>query len=164
MNQIIYFSSDHEESFAVAIKIPNSKHRMFKLVFKDLYENTFYTDVESGRWIEEDLGFTDLAALIGTQLDKMAAPSIHVHKLLTWHHEYVNGRMLHFGFFNFSKNEYRMYEIFNSNRKYMYTLMEMENEEWQILGNNHEFKTGIDLRFVEEIVKILPLYWMSNNR
>ena len=164
MNQLIYFNYDNIDNFACAIKIPNKKHRMYRLVFKDLYENTFYSDVETGSWIEEDLGFTELATIVGEQLDNISGPSIHVPKLLTWHNELVDGKLLTFGFFNFLKNEYRMYEIFNQNRKYMFTLAEMDNQEWMIMGSNNEVKLCVDEYFVEEIVKILPLYWASSNR
>jgi len=54
-----------------------------------------------------------------------------------------------------------MYEIYNANKKYMYTLVEMDNEEWQILGNNSLAIKNIDPVFVEHVIQILPLYWAN---
>ena len=59
------------------------------------------------------------------------------------------------------KDKYKMYEIYNTNKKYMYTLVEMDNEEWQILGNNSLAIKNIDPIFVEQVIQILPLYWAN---
>ncbi|MEO8769922.1 MAG: hypothetical protein ABI402_07550 [Ferruginibacter sp.] len=161
MNNIIYLMVDGVESFAWVTEIPNRHHNMFKVIFKNGYENIFFTDVETGLWVEEDMGFTQLAQDIGAQIRDFARNPIHVPKILTWHKQIVNDTVLNFGFFNFMKDKYKMYEIYNANKKYLYTLVEMDNEEWQILGNNSLAIKNIDPIFVEQIIQILPLYWAN---
>lgn len=161
MNNIIYLKVDGVESFAWVSEIPNRHHNMFKVIFKNGYENIFFTDVESGMWVEEDMGFTQLAQTIGAQIRDFAKNPIHVPKILIWHKQVTNEDVLIFGFFNFMKDKYKMYEIYNTNKRYMYTLVEMDNEEWQILGNNSVAIKNIDPFFVEQVIQILPLYWAN---
>jgi hypothetical protein len=60
------------------------------------------------------------------------------------------------------KDKYKMYEIYHVNKKYLYTLVEMDNDEWQILGNNMQVLGNIDRNFVEQVIQILPLYWANS--
>lgn len=161
MNNIIYLEIDGVESFAWVTEIPNRNHNMFRVVFKDGYENIFFSDVETGKWIEEDMGFTDLASKVGSQVRNFTRNLVHVPKLLTWHQQEVNGKMLSFGFFNFMKDKYRMYEIYGENRRYMYSLVEMDNEEWQILGHNTASIKNLDHEFLDQVIQILPLYFLK---
>lgn len=161
MNNIIYLNVDGAESFAWVTEIPNRHHNMFKVIFKNGYENIFFTDVETGKWIEEDLGFTELAAEIGTQIKTLSRNPIHVPKILTWHKQVTDDGILCFGFFNFMKEKYKMYEIYNASRKYLYTLVEMDNEEWQLLGSSTGSIEHIDPVFIEQVIQILPLYWAN---
>ncbi len=159
MSNIIYLTVDGVETFAWVTEISHRNHLMYKVSFKNEYENIFYTDVESGRWIEEDLGFTELAREVGKQISNFHRNPIHVPKLLIWHHQHSLGdKFISFGFFSFRKGKHKMYEIYNSNRKYMYTLVDMENDEWQILGNSTSVISQIDPVFVEQVIQILPLY------
>jgi hypothetical protein len=152
---------DGVDSFAWVTEIPNRNHNMFRVLFKNEYENIFYTDVETGSWMEEDLGFTSLAREVGTQLKNFCKNPIHVPKILTWHKQYIDDQLISFGFFNFMKEKYKMYEIYNANKKYMYTLVDMDNEEWQILGNNSNILNTIDPLFIDHVIQILPLYWAN---
>ena len=161
MNNIIYLVVEGVESFAWVTEVSNRNHRMFKVIFRNGYENIFFTDVETGEWVEEDIGFTQLAQDVGVQIKNFVRNSIHVPKLLTWHKHSTENDVLYFGFFNFMKDKYKMYEIYNSNRKYMYTLVEMDNEEWQIMGNNSPSLKNVDPVFLEQVIQILPLYWLN---
>lgn len=158
MENIIYLNVDGNETFGRVSKVMNKMHNMFKIVFKDGYENIFYTDVETGRWIEEDLGFTDLAMKVGRQIKEFIKSPVHVPKLLVWHKESLMNHSFHFGFFCFSKGRFKMYEIYNMNRKYMYTIVDMQNDEWQLLGNVTASTNKIDPSFIDHIIQVLPLY------
>lgn len=159
MSNIIYLTVDEVETFAWVTEISHRNHQMYKVCFKNQYENIFYTDVETGRWIEEDLGFTSLADQIGKQIRTFQRNPIHVPKMLTWHNQYNSeDKLISFGFYGFLKGPHKLYEIYNSNKKYMYTLVDMDNDEWQILGNSSSFISQIDPLFVEQIIQILPLY------
>jgi hypothetical protein len=51
-----------------------------------------------------------------------------------------------------------MYEIYDCRSKYLYTLVEMEEDNWQILGNTNVVNGNIDPLFVQMVTRILPLY------
>ena len=158
MNNIIYLQVDGSESLALVSEIAHRHHCMYKVSFKNGYENIFYTDVETGKWIEEDLGFTALADAVGKQIKKIMRNPIHVPKLLIWHKQYFNNKLVCFGFFNFMNGSQKFYQIYNANKKYMYTLVDMENNEWQILGNSSVPGSHIDSAFARQVIEILPLY------
>jgi hypothetical protein len=141
-----------------AIEVPHRQHSMYKVIFENGYENVFYTDVESGKWIEEDLGFTQLAAKIGEQINTAQQNLFHVPKILTWHKQVNDNKVMMFGFFNYMKGHHKMYEIYDSRSKYLYTLVEMDERDWQILGNSNVVNGNIDPHFVQMVTRILPLY------
>lgn len=158
MSNIIYLKMDDAECLAWATEIVNRHHNMYKVSFKNGYENIFYTDVETGKWLEEDLGFSDLAKEVGKQIKSFMRNPIHVPKLLTWHKQFINDRLVCFGFFNFLNGQQKFYQIYNANKKYMYTLVDMDNDEWQILGNSPVIGNHVNAVFVRQIIEILPLY------
>lgn len=158
MNNLIYLQVDGADTTAWIMEISNRHHNMFKVCFSNGYENIFFTDVETGRWIEEDLGFTDLAQVVGRHLRPFLKSPVHVPRVLVWHHQVYDKKILNFGFFCYNKGKHKLYEIYGANRKYLYTLMDMENDEWQILGNSTISINRIDPVFVEQVIQILPLY------
>jgi hypothetical protein len=158
MSNIIYLKVDGVENFAWVSEIVHRHHNMYKVSFQSGYENIFYTDVETGKWIEEDLGFTELALEVGKQIKSFMRNPIHVPKLLTWHKQVIDDKLVCFGFFNFLNGSQKFYQIYNANKKYMYTLVDMDNEEWQILGNSATINNHIDAAFVHQVIQILPLY------
>ncbi|MEO6491088.1 MAG: hypothetical protein ABIO04_14185 [Ferruginibacter sp.] len=161
MSNIIYLKVDGVESFAWVSEIAHRHHNIFKVSFQNGYQNIFYTDVETGKWIEEDLGFTALAFEVGKQIKPLLKNPIHVPKLLTWHKQFINDKLICFGFFNFMNGSQKFYQIYNASKKYMYTLVDMDNDEWQILGNSATISSHIDAAFVHQVIQILPLYTAS---
>ncbi len=139
-------------------EIPHRYHNMCRASFQNGYENIFFTDCETGKWIEETLGFTALAAALGKEIQKHLRSPFHVPKLLTWHNQYINSKYFSFGFFMYLNGTQKLYQIYNSDRKYLYTLTEMKNEEWQILGNTNNYYTHLDIFFLKNIVQALALY------
>ena len=158
MNNVIYLEVEGTGCLARVTEIPNRQHNMFKLTFQNNYENVFFTDVETGRWVEEDMGFTALAQEVGKQIKNFMKNPFHVPKLLTWHKQIINGNLFCFGFFNYKKGSNKLYEIYNINKKYMYTLVDMDNDEWQILGNPAMAVGKLDPVFVNCVINTLPLY------
>lgn len=158
MSNIIYLNVEGVETFAWVTKIKCRLHNMFRVAFKNEYENVFFTDVETGDWIEEDLGFTELASEVGKQIIEFSKRIVHVPKLLIWHTHENDDRVISFGFYSYLKGEQKMYEIYGSNRKFMYTLVDMNNDEWQILGNSPSIINQIDPLFIEQVINILNLY------
>lgn len=158
MTTTIHIQHNGEMIPGHAIEVPHRQHNMYKVIFQNGYENVFYTDVETGEWIEEDLGFTQLAIQIGKQIKATLQNPYHVPKLLTWHKQVNDNRVILFGFFNYMKGHHKMYEIYDCRSKYLYTLVEMEEDNWQILGNTNVVNGNIDPLFVQMVTRILPLY------
>lgn len=161
MQSITYYTAEGLACTAMASNRSNRQQQTFHVVFADGYENLFFTDVETGNWVEEDLGFTQLAAQIGTALQSLVVNPVHVPRILTWHREALQGEWLHFGFYDFKKFQYRMFDVFHSNRKYLYTLMELENGEWQVLGHAGLILKKTDASRAAKIIQILPQYYVD---
>ncbi|MEO6537355.1 MAG: hypothetical protein ABIT07_04910 [Ferruginibacter sp.] len=161
MNSIIHLQVADEKMTALITQIPHRSHSMYRIIFESGYENIFFTDVETGKWIEEDLGFSALAEKVGEQIRNLTQNFFHVPKILTWHKQFVAGKLVCFGFFNFMKGPHRMYEIYNANKKYMYTLVDMNNEEWQILGTSNEMLNKVEPHLIKQIVQVLPFYYAN---
>ena len=158
MSNTIFVEIEGKEIDAFVTEIVNRHQNLYKLSFSNGYENIFYADVETGNWIEEDLGFTDLARQVGNKVRSFMRTPFHVPKILTWHQQYINNNLICFGFFNFMNGEQKFYQIYDANRKYMYTLVDMDNDEWQILGNSLSLHKQIDTRFAHRIIQILSSY------
>jgi len=133
-------------------------HNMIKVYFENGYENLFYTDVETGRWIEEDLGFTECASLIGSKIKQQLSNPIHVPKKLTWHYQYTNGSLFYFAFFPFVHDLQKFYQIFNQNRKYIYTLIVNERNDWMMLETSNLSFNTLDYDYLAKVVQALQPY------
>ena len=158
MNEILHVNLEGKQASVLVAEIPHKHHSMFKVILECGYTNIFYTDVETGEWVEEDLGFTDMARQIGMEISKLQFKPMHVPKFLTWHAHVTNGKPASFGFFSFLDGPLKMFEIYNSSRKYMYTLVEIHHDEWQILDNNNVCLERLDNAFIQQVIKVLPLY------
>jgi len=158
MNEILHMPIDGCYSAILVTEIPHKHHVMFKATLESGYSNIFYNDVETGLWIEEDLGFTELAHNIGEEVKKMKLKPIHIPKLLTWHKLELNNKTVRFGFFSFMNGDHKMFEIYDSSKKYMYTLVEMPDEDWQIMGHDNVRVDTLDSNFIHKVTKVLPLY------
>ena len=158
MNTTIHISQNEIIIHGTAKQVAHRQHLMYHVVFDNGYENVFFTDVESGNWIEEDMGFTKLASILGYQFRLLHCNPFHVNKILTWHRQVYNDKLIAFGFFNYMKGHHKMYEIYDSKRKYLYTLVEMDKDDWQIMGNSNLLNGKIDPFFVDQVTRILPLY------
>ena len=147
-----------EDVAALVTEIPHRQHDMYKVTLECGYNNIFFTDVETGQWVEEDLGFTKLAKKIGKEISSYAHRSMHVPKLLTWHTFEKQGRPVKFGFFSFMNGSQKMFEVYHSNMKYMFTLVQLTHEDWQVLNHDYVDIDAIDSIFVDEVIKVFPLY------
>lgn len=158
MNKIINLPLDGTNGFACVQEIGPRCQRIYSVLFSNEYQNIFYKDVESGEWIEEDLGYTELAARLGTAITNVTENSIHVPKLLIWHTESDSNTNFTFGFTSLMEHDQRQYEIYGGNKKYLFTLAESEEDNWQILGNSGLINGKLDPEFVFRIVDALAIY------
>ncbi len=158
MSNIIYLKTEGVETFAWVTEIKSRHHCIYRVSFKNEYENIFFTDVETGLWIEQELGFTELAQEVGRQISHFESKIVHVPKILIWHHQKIEKRIINFGFYGYLKGDQRMFEIYGSGGKYMCTLVDMNDDEWQILGNSPFLINHVDPLFIEQVINVLHLY------
>lgn len=158
MNDILHLPFDGAMSAVLVSEIQHSHHLMYHVTFESGYSNNIFTDVETGKWVEEDLGYTGLAESLGSEILKMRLKLLHVPRILTWQAFTRNGQMMKFAFFGYMDGLHKMFEIYHSNRKYLYTLMEVSQDEWHVLGNNNVCMEKIDSSFIYDVIKVLPLY------
>ncbi len=120
-------------------------------------ENIFYADVENGQWIEEDLGYTLLAAKVGEQIIQRLNYPVHVPKILTWQQIEPGISDKKFGYYQFRQGRDTLLEIYDQNKKYLYTLAEADADEWQILLGNFNALQTVNLEFLGRITASLSL-------
>lgn len=136
----------------------NRIQQLFRVTFSNGYENIFFKDVETGRWVEEDLGFTDLATQVGIAAMPFARQPIHVPKVLVWHHENFLGHYVTFGFYAYETESNRQYEVYHQNKKYLFTLVLNDTGAWQVMDARSHKIPYLDQAFLDAVVHILPLY------
>ncbi len=107
---------------------------MYQVAFEDNYENIFFTDVETDDWIEQDLGFTSLAALVGAQISLYEIGGINVQepRKINWICLEDKNRLMHFGFYHYWMINYPLFEIYSSNRRCIFTMLMISKEIWQV--------------------------------
>ncbi len=154
MEHAIHLQVDGHTQAITLSELSHPIHCMFHAVFEDGYENIFFADVESGEWVEQDVGFTSLAAMIGQKIE-------HLYffdwgkKVITWINEPEDdGKYMHFGYHADHTAGYLVYEIFAPNRRYMFTLVKLQNHVWQLFkipGSGWEYNQ----EYVQQIPFIL---------
>ncbi|GAO41576.1 hypothetical protein [Flavihumibacter petaseus] len=116
---------------AVITELEHPIHVMFHVSFPDGYENIFFTDPESGRWLEQDLGPTDLAEAIG-QLTACQPDLEKSLRKLRWISEIQLGRNILFGFLQFNLSQFNAFEIYHANHRYLFTIVRINDALWQV--------------------------------
>ena len=138
-----------DDTKMVLSPVIHNKHLMYKGVATDGYQNIFFTDVETGKWVEEDLGFTAYAAVVGNYIDQQNFRTKHFPKAISWRNILKKGKPVLFGFAYFVHGEERVYEIYHANRKYMYSLIQHHGDDWELMGaKNIQDITAIDTDFL----------------
>jgi hypothetical protein len=155
---------DGQEKVARVSEILHPVHHMFFVTMEDGYCNIFFTDVETGSWIEQDLGFTPLAEAIGKVLSKAIENKPVSKKHLTWHREYTPGTKIHFGFHHYIIKGYLIYEIFAANKRYMFTLVKLDIGLWQLFRIPSVFEWNYDQALVEEIAFCIDNFPIAQNK
>lgn len=156
MNKIIYLEINEVLQAAVVKEIAHPRHSLFHVLFENGYENIFFTDVETGNWIEEDLGFTQLADTFGKSVDHQLSATTLVPRPLIW--QKVDGLTV-FGFYNYNYQENEIYEIYFPNRKFMCYLLRTVKNDWYLLKTHSIFKCReVDIEALEIITGILEEY------
>lgn len=115
-------------------KVKHHLHSMYHITFSNGYENIFFTDAESGNWIEQDLGFTSLANSVGTALSLFCEDVEKIRRVpITWYHEQEGGEILHFGYHQYLVANWSVFEIFAPNKRFLFTLIKIDSTHWQLV-------------------------------
>ncbi len=129
-------------------------HQMFKVRFDDGYENIFFTDVDSGRWIEQDIGFTLLAEMVGEKINSNHKSGGKIIRTLHWYHstEKMDTSPVNFAFFHYYLGSFPVFEIYAPNRRFLFSMILVNKDFWQV------FKIEDDWSFSEseKLMKKLP--------
>ncbi len=142
-------------------EIDHPMHCMYLAEFDDEYENIFYSDPRTGKWIEQDIGFTALAAMICEKLEKLGAPTRLPAKNIVWHHQYDKGKWLHFGYSPGFTNNDLTYEIYASNHRFMFNLIKRAGDDWQIAelpGSSWNYNEG----YAESILYVIGQLYQNS--
>jgi len=132
MEHILYLKIENDIRPARVIPVSHPHHRLYHVIFEDGYENMFYTDVETGNWIEEDLGETDLALMIGAKIKKLDKLRNTSRKSLVWCRASVASIVINFGFCTYSDEGTTIFEIYRDNRKFLCNLVKNKKGKWTI--------------------------------
>jgi len=115
--------------------IEHPYHQAYHILFDDGYENIFFTDVETGNWIEEDLGETTLAASFGTKVFLLENGSLFppANKSLAWCKASAAEKVICFGFYTCMEGNDTVFEVYGDNHKFLY-LFRRTARGWKISG------------------------------
>ena len=132
-------------------------HTMVHVVFENEYENIFFQDIECGKWIEQDLGFTELAVIVGKLAHKCELSNTTLRDIY-WHHEDRGYQSLNFGFSKNETGKCTMYDIFGFNRRYMFTLIKGDSDHWQVFKITGNSKWKFDKHLIEEVANTIDVF------
>jgi hypothetical protein len=133
-------------------EILNPVQSMVFIEFENGYGNIFFMDCESGRWVEQDLGFTRLAEIIGNELKYIIKPGAAEDREIKWIKKSINLELFHFGYSKFISGEEQRYEIFASNKRYMFSLIKKGEDTWKIF----KIQGTEDWKFSTRYARIVP--------
>ena len=155
-------SQPYDEDDPLYIQVTDLQHPihlMYHVTFPDGYQNIFFSDAETGEWIEEDLGKTQLAKEIGACL-KPDGKSDKILRKLCWIREQNNDSLnfLNFGFYQFHLSQYDAFEIYGPNRRYQYTIVKISEELWQVFELTGQSSCNYNKLTLELLPEILDKY------
>jgi hypothetical protein len=142
MECIVYLEMENDVSPVRVTAVEHLHHRLYQVVFEDGYQNMFFTDVQTGEWIEEDLGKTTLAAALGEKLlqlqeGSVSSPAI---KRLSWCRASIADMVVNFGYYSYAENSRTIFEVYGVNHKFLCNLVKSKKGRWVMFGNYREIK------------------------
>src|SRR4051794_34439072 len=87
MNSTAYLEFENHTSKILVEEIYHPIHQMVHVIFEDGYENIFFADIETGGWIEQELGATSLAQAVGILVKGEQKEMTRSTMQLSWYHE-----------------------------------------------------------------------------
>lgn len=142
-------------------EIEHPIHRMALLQFPDGYSNIFFTDAETGEWIEQDLGATVLAKKVGMRLIALPTGQKTMLRKLVWINGSSMDKSIRFGFHQFKLSQFPAFEIYNVNRRYLYTIAKISDQVWQVFKPVGKSDWNYDKTLVDFIPELLDPYTLN---
>lgn len=132
----------------------NHKYHLMYRIWVGEYSNIIFRDAETGRWIEEDLGFTSLAQKLGVQLLKKKLHSLFIPKKINWQPFHKTVQM--FGYYAAPLGDSTLYEIYGDNRKFKYSLLHKGLYDWELLQQyNAHMSTMSDVAKIAHCLEVI---------
>jgi hypothetical protein len=156
MHTIFFQIKDRIESIQIT-ELPNPIQPMAFIEFENGYANVFFIDLETGNWVEQDLGFTQLADVLGPQLKHILHEQTRLKNNFTWCRKSISQEVFHFGYCTYDSDKERVYEIFATNRRYMFTLIRKAKGRWQILLMPGTKKWAFNKKYLEIVPYLVGL-------
>ena len=128
-------------------------HLMIHARFEDGYENIFFTDVETGKWSEQDLGFTELAELVGEVFKSQFKGKKLVYRKLKWHFSIQDKKPIHFAFSHYKFFDLSVFEIYSTSRRYLFAMLCVTKTNWKVI--KIPGKIQYDNNLIFKLTKIL---------
>ncbi len=157
MDHIFYLKRENDICSAKVTAIDHPYHQLYHVRFDDGYENIFFTDVETGNWIEEDLGETALAGNFGTKIYLVNGPSGVSPKTLAWCKASIADKIISFGFYTYMDMEdtETVFEVYGDNHKFQYTFRNGKKNKWEVYDAHHFLS---DDQYTEQIKIIISIF------
>lgn len=157
MNHAAYLKFEDTTSKVIIEEIYNPVHQMVHVIFEDGYENVFFSDIETGEWMEQDLGFTSLARAVGMLVQGNDTEKFPIQRLTWFHESSAAVKPLHFGYLKYRNGSNTFYAIFAANKRYMFTLFKNKHL-WKVLSHTNLHSWNFDLDYFQEVPFLLDMY------
>ena len=155
MEHVVYLTIENDVCSATATVIEHPHHYLYHVVFEDGYENMFFTSVETGVWIEEDLGETDLAAAVGSKLMQVLEPESRPLKPLSWCRATIADMAINFGFYTYVENTHTVFEVYTDNQKFLCNLVKNNKGCWVMYGSR---RRELEYQYTNQLHVIISLF------
>jgi hypothetical protein len=157
MNNTAYLEFENQTSKVLIEEIYHPIHHMVHVILEDGYENIFFTDIETGEWIEQDLGITSLSQAVGILVGSKEKETARSTVQLTWYHENNGYKPIRFGYIKYQSGGNTFYAVFAANKRYMFTLFK-KKQLWKVMSHTNLHSWNFDLDYFQEVPFILDIY------
>ncbi|MEO6315000.1 MAG: hypothetical protein ABIU63_08655 [Chitinophagaceae bacterium] len=155
MEHILYLEIENNIHSARVIPLAHPHHQLYHVMFEDGYENMFFTDVETGNWVEEDLGETELALSLGAKLGKLEDSNFLSRKTLAWCRASIADMIITFGFCTYTDDGVTIFEVYADNRKFLCNLVKNKDGKWTMYGST---RPVMEYQYTNQVQVIMSIF------
>ena len=155
MAKRVYLKVENDIRSAKVTAVDHPHHRLYHVIFEDGYENMFFTNVETGSWIEEDIGETALAAALGDKVDDLKAVSYAPCRPLSWCRATIADMIINFGFRTYMENSNTVFEVYTDNHKFLCNLVKNKKGSWMMYG---AYRSNMEYQYTNQLQVIISLF------